>query len=93
MATINSYDAGSLVQVSISFVVGGVATDPGAVTLSVQKPDGTTTTPTALKSSTGNYYAQIDTTGGPEGMWLYKFSGTVPAQAAADGQFFVKVPF
>lgn len=91
--TMNSYDAGEFVYITASFAVNGVVMDPATVTASVLKPDGTTLTPTPVKDSTGNYHAALDTTGGPQGTWRYKWSGTSPAQSAGDGQFYLNVPF
>lgn len=81
-------------RVSVSFTdTNGVLTDPGAVSVAAQKPDGTTLTPapTATKDAVGKYHADIDTTG-LAGVWHYWFSGTTPLQAVADGTFNVKWP-
>lgn len=92
MATPNSYVVGDLVRVSAVFKVGSTLTNPGAVTVTVTKPDGTTSTPTVTNDSTGNYHADIDTTSGRQGVWKYAFSGTNPAQAANYTTFWVDDP-
>ena len=89
---ISQYDAGTLVEIDGTFKdKNGVLTDPGAVTYGVLKPDGTKLSGTATRASTGLYSATVDTTGGPQGVWSYEFTGTSPLQAVGDNQFYVKV--
>lgn len=95
---INQYDQGSLVRVSATFTVNGVVTDPTGITLTVSKQDGTTATYTfaasqVTRDSAGKYHVDLDTTGGVRGPWRYEWSGTAPAQAAADGVFYLNIPF
>ena len=88
MATINSYDKGSLVRlrswdpdVSGSGFqdADGTLTDPTTVTLTVKDPGGTSTSYTyaagqLTRVSAGRFYR--DVTMDTEGTWLYKFVGT-----------------
>lgn len=91
--TMSSYDAGTLVRVSATFKdISGTLTDPGAVTVTISKPDGTTSSGTATKDSTGVYHYDVDTTGYPGGVIGYKFSGTSPAQVVGDTTFYLRDP-
>lgn len=71
----------------------GTATDPTAVTLVVEKPDGTQTTyawPTPgagqsalTKEGTGRFYAEV--TLDQDGTWRHRLVGTGAVAAAAEG--------
>ena len=51
----NAYDIGDLVRVSVVFKdSSGVDADPTAVTLTIRKPDLTTSTPATTKDSVGH---------------------------------------
>lgn len=58
------------------------------VTLTVTKPDGSTTNPSVAEAPTGTYKATfaLDLAG----TWLYKFKATGAATDAEDGYFFVE---
>lgn len=91
MATPNSYDIGSLVQVTGTFKnASGVLTDPSTVVCTVEDPAGNVTTPATTKQSTGIWYAQIDLTGAVAGLWWYRFAGTGTCQAAEENSFYVE---
>ncbi len=81
----NQYKKGKLVRVAVEFTVGGVLTDPGAVTLKIIDPDGTLTTPSMTKDSTGKYHS--DVTGSKSGFWNYRTEGTAPCAAVDEGYF------
>lgn len=91
--TINVYDVGDVVRVTITFAVNGTATDPTTVTLSVKEPDGTVTSysyagGTVQKSTTGVYYK--DLTIDASGTWTYRWVGTGTAATAEENQFLVR---
>ena len=70
----------------------GVAADPTNVTLSVEKPDGTTTSytyaaATVSKEAIGKYYK--DLAPDQSGIWFWRWVGTGGVQAASQGSFFV----
>jgi hypothetical protein len=86
-----SYFVGQMVRLSGAFTVGDVATDPTAVSLVVEAPDGTETTytyagGTITKDGTGAYHKDISATMG--GVWKWRWVGT-GAVAAADQDAFV----
>jgi hypothetical protein len=78
----------------------GVPTDPTAVTLTVERPDGTTVvyawpTPgagqlalTKEAAQTGRFYADVTLT--LAGRWVYKLAGTGAVTAAAEGYLYVR---
>jgi hypothetical protein len=75
----------------------GAATDPTAVTLTVERPDGTTAvygwpTPGAggslVRESAGRFYADVTLT--LPGRWVYKMAGTGAVTAAAEGYLYVR---
>ena len=86
----NTYDIGDQVRLSVAFTnSAGVATDPTTVTITIRKPDQTTSTPTALTSATGTWYT--DVTLDQTGNWYYRFAGTGALVAAEEGEFYVRV--
>lgn len=91
--TMSTYDVGTLVRVSATFKdTSGTLTDPGDVTVTVSKVDGTTVSGSATKDSTGVYHYDIDTTGYAGGVIGYKFVGTSPAQVVGDTTFYLRDP-
>jgi hypothetical protein len=93
----NEYHQGTVVTVFVDFTSeDGVPTDPVTVTVTVRKPDKTVTTytngtdPEVTKLGTGSYQAHIDTEGGPEGNWYYRWDGTGTLEAAEEWGFIVK---
>jgi hypothetical protein len=78
--------------------VGGVATDPTDVALTVRRPSGVTTVyryPTPgvdeevlVKEGTGRYYA--DVTLNAAGVWFYALAGTGAVYAAEEGALHVR---
>ncbi len=89
----NTYYPGQLVKLAATFTVGGVDTDPTAVTLTVQNPLSVQTIETVTRDGVGAYHFDIDLTNANLGVWLYEWTGTGPAQGAAIGQFYVGNPF
>ena len=91
------YAPGESVHVTAAFSVEGIAADPGNVSITFQRPDGSTTTweygvdagldAGIVKSATGSYYADIPVQ--DEGVWAYRFVGTAPAPGSAEGWFTV----
>jgi len=85
------YTKGEEVRLTGTFRVGGVLTDPTVVTLTIRDPNGAQTTPTATKSTTGTYYADLAVA--TEGLYHYRFEGTAPALGAAEGKLEVRSDF
>ena len=93
----NTYPEGSIVTVSGTFRgLAGTVTDPSVVKLTVKTPDGTQTTYTygsdaeVVKSSTGVYTADLDTTN-KRGLWIYTWWSTGTAQAdSGEQEFYVE---
>jgi hypothetical protein len=91
------YAPGESVHVTASFAVEGTPTDPGTVRLTFQSPSGELTIweygvdagigAGVFKTATGSYYADIPADA--EGVWAYRFVGTLPAPGAAEGWFIV----
>lgn len=76
-----------------AFTTAGVATDPTAVTLTIEKPDGTLlvygwpsagANGTLTRESAGRFYA--DVTYDQPGNWDYRLAGTGAVVAAAEGR-------
>lgn len=74
-----------------AFTIGGAATDPTAVTLTVQKPDGTQLVygypsagadGTLVRESAGRYYVDISIT--QAGKWLWRLRGTGAVATAVE---------
>lgn len=84
---------GQAVEFSCAFTVGGTATDPTTIALSVMNPTGTITTYTyalsqITKDSTGNYSKNV--TLDTEGIWRWRWVGTGTVAAAQEGEIEVK---
>lgn len=91
--TMNTYDVGTIVRVTATFKdISGTMTDPGAVMVTISKPDGTTVTGSATKDSTGVYHYDVDTTSWQGGIIGYKFVGASPAQVVGDTTFYLRDP-
>jgi len=94
--TINEYVEREFVRVTNAFTNAGTLYDPTNVWLVIRKPNGVETTYQYLgvgspivKDSTGNYHADLDTTGFA-GYWDYKWYSTGTGPAAAQDTFYVK---
>lgn len=94
---ITNYPEGTLVTAQGTFRnSAGALADPTTVKVTVRKPDGTTTTYTygtdseVVKSSTGIYYINLDTTSN-RGLWLYTWWSTGSVQAdSGERSFYVE---
>jgi hypothetical protein len=98
--TFPSFDVGDLVPLAVAFTApysghdAPIATDPGAVSVSIEQPDGTVTTWTYLtgseivKTGTGAY--RVEFTADEAGRWTYAWSGSGAVQAVAEGEFYVR---
>jgi hypothetical protein len=89
MTIANTYDIGDYVRLSSTYTIDNVPTNPTAVFVFVQHPNGVLdsyTTGDLTNSSTGTFH--IDITVDASGRWDYRFtsSGTV---IAADENFFI----
>lgn len=91
----DSYVQGALVRTTATFTnEAGAAADPTVVTVRVKSPQAAVTSyvygtdPEVIKSSTGVYYMDVDTTS-EAGLWSVNWSGTGAVQAAVQEKFFV----
>lgn len=90
-----TYTRGALASSTVTFTVGGVATDPSAVTAQNRRGDGRVTLYTygvdaiLTKVSTGVYNIVLDTTP-TNGEWVVHWVGIGMCQAAADDTFQVQ---
>lgn len=88
-----TYILGEVATPTAEFRVGGVLTDPTAVTFTVEQPDGVETTyvygtdPELIRDSAGIYHVEVLTD--QQGTWVYRFVGTGAATGANEGQFSV----
>lgn len=88
------YDVGDVVRTTATFKVGGVPTDPTAVTFKYKKPDGTIVTKIygtdseVVKDSTGTYHFEISVTA--SGSWSYRWASTGTAAGASERKFLVR---
>jgi hypothetical protein len=83
------HDIGDLVTLRVAFVdADGADVDPTEVTLTLEAPDGTLSTPTVDQTAAGHYEATV--TPDDSGVWRYRFLGTGAWQAAESGYFEVQ---
>lgn len=87
MSANKSFPIGDTVRLTFKFRVDDVLTDPTAVTVTVEEPDGTDNTPTATKTSTGIYTATF--VPDQAGYHRFKVTGTGPAPGVREGTFYV----
>lgn len=89
-----SYTLGEPIRISGSFSAGGVAADPGAVSVRVRRGNGVETvytsasTPAVVKDQVGAYH--VDVTADVEGVWVYRVEGTTPVPGVAEGELAVR---
>lgn len=84
-----TYDIGDLVTLTATLTnTAGTLSDPTSVTLTVRKPDGSSSTVSNTRSSTGVYTA--DVTIDQAGEWNYRWEGTGALVVAEEGQFYVR---
>ena len=85
----SDWDIGDVVTISAVFRdAAGALADPTTTTLTVMAPDGTLSTPTPVKDSTGTYHADVPVTA--SGSWAYRWLGTGAVAAAEEGTFSVR---
>lgn len=87
-ATVFYQDASEFATLTNTFEVNGTPTDPNTVTLTVTDPTGAQTTPSATKTSTGVYTANIACTAA--GVWSFLWEGTGTASDAIAGTWTVQ---
>jgi hypothetical protein len=101
MPKLNSYMAGSLIQVTALFTstVTGLPGNPDAVVLKVGPADGTGTVshtfgvgPYIVQVGTGSFLADIDSTGFHKGKYTYEWIGTGAVEAIAAVDFLITEP-
>jgi uncharacterized protein YfaS (alpha-2-macroglobulin family) len=75
---IPSYHRGETVTATATFTdpASGAGLDPSNVTLTVRKPDGTTTSPAVARTGAGQYTADFPTAGQPVGIYRLEWIGT-----------------
>lgn len=84
-----------VLTISTTFKVGATLTDPSTITLTVRKPDGTSTVYVyntdveLVKDSTGTYH--LDVTTPTSGVWSWHWKSTGAAAGGDDGSFSVEV--
>jgi hypothetical protein len=77
----NTYQVGDRIVLRGTFTASDVPTNPTAVTLSIQAPDGTITSPAPTNVSAGLYEYDLDVD--QSGAWRYRFAGTGAVVAAS----------
>lgn len=94
--TVNSYDLGDQVRVSVVFTdANDVATDPTTVTLRVKNHAGVVTVYSAsvVKDSVGHYHQDVDVpvgSGAGGRKWWYRWEATGTLVTAEEGSFLVR---
>jgi hypothetical protein len=92
----NTYMAGELATVGVSFVQSDAPVDPGTVTLRWAAPLAATTTwiygvaSQVARASAGVYEADIDTTGMTPGTLIYEWQSTGAGQAINAGTLLIE---
>lgn len=82
------YDVGDVARLEATFRdTAGVLTNT-TVTLTVKKPDGTSSTPSTSNPSTGLYRADISID--QPGVWVYRFAGTGAVTSVEEGRLYVR---
>ncbi len=95
MTTRNAYDIGDLVRCTGTFASSGTNVNPDAIMFKVKTPAGVVTTYTygtdaaLVRDATGVYHVDVSAT--EAGQYVYRFWSTGIGQAAAEGQFLVKL--
>lgn len=82
-ATVFFNSANELATLTNVFKVGGVATNPTAVTLTITSPTNVVTSPTPTNTTTGTYMADI--VSNEAGTWTYQWDGTTAASDTVVG--------
>lgn len=83
------FDIGDTAHIAITFAdQNGVPTDPSTVTLTIQAPDNTSTSPTPINDGTGLYH--YDLALAMSGIYRFKWVGTGLVAAVEEGEIAVK---
>jgi hypothetical protein len=81
-----SYHIGDGIRITTTFTdLAGAVADPTTVVCRVRAPNGTQSTPTVTRTSTGIYYS--DVTVDQPGDWRYRMVGTGAITAVDEGYF------
>jgi len=89
-----TYRPDGVLVLEVTFEVGGVETDPTALTLTVRSPDGASTDYVYLtdvevvRDSAGVFHADIPAP--DDGPWAWRWEGTGAAAGVDEGVFFVE---
>lgn len=92
-----NYDIGDIIRTGVTFTnSAGAVVTPDAVTFKFRKwlfdPSSITNVTSIANPSTGEYYADIDTSSGmTEGEYRYRWQGTGNNAAASEGSFKIRV--
>jgi hypothetical protein len=86
-----TYYLGNVVTLSTTVEVNGIPTNASAMTLTVQNPDGSTTSPSLSNTSTGIYSVAFTPT--LPGHYVYRFLATGTGASATEGEFDVRAVF
>lgn len=86
----NTYSIGDLVELTATFTTVATGDDiaPTTVVITVEAPNGATSTPDVSNPSTGVYTAEVSIT--LPGTYRWRAVGTGAAQAALDSFFLVR---
>lgn len=97
MPTLNTYDVGKLVRCTAVFTnSAGEEIDPDAVYFEFRNPAGTVIAyqygvgSEVVKTATGNYYVDVNTTTYGHGNYYYRFDSTGTGQTAGEHRFIVR---
>jgi hypothetical protein len=88
VSSYNEHDINTTVRLGCTFKVGTTLTNPTTVTLSVTKPDGTSSAPSPSNDSTGVYH--YDFAVDQVGEWIQVWTGTGACAAVESTRFFVR---
>lgn len=83
-----AYFVGAVVQVTVTFTVNDVLTDPTTLTCKVLSPSGAQTTQSATRSSAGVYTTNVSAT--EQGTWFVRFEASGSAAGAVETSFDVQ---
>lgn len=78
---------GDTVKIRLTIRVDDVLTDPGAVVFTIDRPDGTNSTPSVTTSSAGVYSTKFAVA--YAGHYRWRATGTAPASFLREGSFYV----
>jgi hypothetical protein len=83
------YDIGDLARLSVAFTdTAGNSADPSSVSLTIQAPDNTQSTPAPVHDGTGVWHYDLPIT--QSGVWFYRYTGTGLVTAVEEGYITVR---